>query len=176
MDSFLFSLSTRILADESIPALRHAADLLRRDMRNGLTCTGAENAIRVLLTPALPKETYKAHVTGDEITLRCGDDLGAVYALLSISERLLHVRPLGWWMGLKPERTETVSVPCEDWESPKYKVRFRCWFVNDEVLFSGWHSEENARPKCGKGYVKPSCAAAATWSSRARTGALMAML
>ena len=32
MDSFLFSLSTRILADESIPALRHAADLLRRQM------------------------------------------------------------------------------------------------------------------------------------------------
>ena len=152
MDSFLFSLSTRILADESVPAVRHAVDILRRDMRECLTRPGENNTIRVLLDPTLTEETFKAQVTKDEITLRCGDDLGAAYALLSISERLLHVKPLGWWMGLKPEKRESVSVPCEGWESPEYRVRFRCWFVNDEVLFSGWHSEENARAEVwGKG-------------------------
>ena len=145
MDTFLFSLSTRILADESIPAVRHAMDILRRDIRECLTCSGEENIIRVLIDPALLEETFKAQVTPDEIILRCGDDLGAAYALLSVSERLLDVKPLGWWMGLKPEKVDSVSVPCEGWESPEYKVRFRCFFVNDEVLFSGWHSEENAR-------------------------------
>ena len=145
MNSFILSRATHLFADESIPAVRHAADLLRRDLRACLTGTGPESGIRVLIDPALPAETYRAQVTEKEITLRCGDDLGAAYALLSVSERCLGIRPLGWWMGLTPAKTDTVSVPCEGWESPEYRVRFRCWFVNDEVLFSGWHSEENAR-------------------------------
>ncbi|MBR0407986.1 MAG: glycosyl hydrolase 115 family protein [Clostridia bacterium] len=145
MDSFTLSLSTRIIADESIPALRHAVGILRRDMRECLLKSGPENAVRVSIDPALPAETYQARVTENEIILACGDDLGAAYALLSLSERCLGVRPLGWWMGLKPEKKDAVSVPCQSWESPAYRVRFRCFFVNDEVLFSGWHSEENAR-------------------------------
>ena len=145
MAAFVLSLSTRVQADESIPAIRHAVDILRRDMRASLLTGGPENGILVSLDSSLPEETFHAQVTPEEIILRCGDDLGAVYALLSISERLLRVRPLGWWMGLQPEKMNAVSVPCQTWESPKYKVRFRGWFVNDEVLFSGWHSEENAR-------------------------------
>ncbi len=145
MPDFILSLSTKILADESVPALRHAADVLRRDMRACLTARGPENTIRVLLDPALAPETYQASVSPDEISFTCGDDLGAVYALLSISARYLDVKPLGWWMGVQPEKRDAVPVPCVPWESPVYRVRFRCWFVNDEVLFSGWHSEENAR-------------------------------
>ena len=145
MDSFILSLSTRILADESIPAVRHAVRILSRDLRECLLQSGPENAVRVLIDPALPEETYQVRVTENEITLTCGDDLGAVFALLSVSERLLRVRPLGWWLGLRPEKRDAVSVPPQSWESPAYRVRFRCFFVNDEVLFSGWHSEENAR-------------------------------
>ena len=145
MAAFMLSLSTRVLADESLSAVRHAADILRRDMRAALTEEGPENVIRLVIDPALPAEAYVAQAAAEEITLRCGDDLGAAYALLSVSERLLGVQPLGWWMGLAPKRLGSVSVPCQSWESPRYRVRFRGWFVNDEVLFSGWHSEENAR-------------------------------
>ena len=145
MSDFILSLSTVIIADESNPVLRHGADILRRDMQAGLKGRGPENAIRVLLDDALAPETYKAEAVETEITLRCGDDLGAMYALLSVSEKFLNVKPLDWWMGLKPQTFDTVAVPSQKWESPEYKVRFRGWFVNDEVLFSGWHSEENAR-------------------------------
>ena len=145
MGAFILSRSTRIIADETQSALRHGADILRRDIRECLTESGPENQIRVILTGALPPEAYQAAVQEDEIILRCGDDLGAMYAMLSVSERFLHVKPLGWWMGLRPEKQGTASVPIQAWESPQYRVRYRCWFVNDEVLFSGWHSEENAR-------------------------------
>ncbi|MBQ6257930.1 MAG: hypothetical protein IJJ60_15160, partial [Clostridia bacterium] len=113
MASFILSLSTHVLADESLPAVRHGLDILRRDMRAALTEGGPENVIRLSIDPALPAEAYSAHVTPEEITLRCGDDLGAAYALLSVSERLLEVKPLGWWMGLSPKRLGTVSVPCQ---------------------------------------------------------------
>ena len=145
MADFILSLSTRIEADEQVYAIRTAADILRRDMRDILTGCGEENVIRVILDESVEKERFCAEVEPKAITLRCGDDLGAVYALLSISERYLGVKPLGWWMGLNSKKVDRAAVPCQPWASPQYKVRFRCWFVNDEVLFSGWHSEENAR-------------------------------
>ena len=144
MSYFVVSRSTRIAADETNATLRHGVDILRRDMNDILTGTGPENDIRLVIDAALPPESFIAEVSENDLLLRCGDDLGGMYALLSVSERL-GVKPLGWWMGLKPEKKSTVEIPCQGWGSPEYKVRFRGWFINDEVLFSGWHSEENAR-------------------------------
>lgn len=146
MQDFILSLSTVIEADESVPAIRSAAEILRRDLRDTLTGHGPANTIRVVLDPALGEEQYAAHVEERELRLRCGNDLGAVYALLSISEKWLEILPLAWWMGLSPRRMDTASVPAGTaWQSPAYAVRYRCWFINDEVLLTGWHIEEGKR-------------------------------
>ena len=139
------SLSTRIDAPLTCKPIEHAVHILQRDMRETLTEHGQENVIRVVLSPSLPAERYVISVDENEALLTCGDDLGAVYALLSVSERCLGIPPLGWWLGKVPERRGAVSVPCQSWRSPEYKVRYRCWFANDEVLFTGWHIEEAAR-------------------------------
>lgn len=145
MAEFVLSLSTRIQADESIPAIENAVKILRRDMRQGLKAEGPENVIRVALDESLGAEHYTAQVRENGITLNCGDDLGAVYALLSVSERLLDVGPFDWWMGFAPRQFDTVAVSCQDWQSPRPAVRWRGWFANDEVLFTGWHLEEAQR-------------------------------
>ena len=150
MADFILSLSTVIEADESLRPIWHAAEILRRDMREGLRGHGPENVIRVALDASVGAEKYKAQVGENEILFTCGDDLGAVYALLSLSERALKVRPLGWWMGLRPQTFDTVALPCQSWQSPEYKVRFRSWFINDEILFTGWHLEENQRAEVWK--------------------------
>ena len=59
MDSFILSLSTRILADESILPIRHAAEILKRDMRQVLTSRGPENQIRVVLDGSFPRKPIK---------------------------------------------------------------------------------------------------------------------
>ena len=99
MQDFILSLSTVIEADESIPAIHSAADILRRDLRDTLTGHGPANTIRVVLDPALDEEQYTAHVEEHELRLRCGNDLGAVYALLSISDKWLSAahRLAGIW-------------------------------------------------------------------------------
>ena len=145
MSDFVFSLSTVLLADETLPAIRSAVEILKRDMRDTLTETGEQNVIRVVLDASVEEERYRAEVSPREITLTCGDDLGAVYALLSLSERALGIHPLDWWMGVKPKKRGAVSIACTSWQSPAYAVRFRCWFANDEVLFTGWHQEEAQR-------------------------------
>ena len=147
---FILSLATKIQADETVPAVHYASEVLRRDLRDGLTGRGPENRIRVVPDPHLQPEVYQAEVTEQEVLIRCGDDLGAVYGLFSVSEKYLHVKPLGWWMGLKPEVTDTVRIPRGTWASPAYAVRYRCWFVNDEVLLTGWHMEESQRAEVWK--------------------------
>ena len=152
--SFLLSPATVICADESFPSIRHAADILRRDMRDVLTGSGTDlprNRIQVCFDASLPKEAYAAAISDDEILLRCGDDLGAVYALLSVSERCLGVQPLAWWNRLKPPAPSPfLSLQPVSWSSPKWSVRYRCWFVNDEVLFTLWHTEEAQRAQVWK--------------------------
>ncbi len=145
MADFVLNLSTRIAADEERKPLFHAAEVLRRDIRETLTGRGPENVIRVALDPTLGEEAYRAEVREEEIRLCCGDELGAVYGLLSVSEKFLGVKPLGWWMGLNPEKREKVLIPAQTWQSRAHRVRFRSWFINDEVLFTGWHLEENQR-------------------------------
>ncbi len=150
MDPFLLSLSTSILADENVPAVRSGVEILKRDMREILTGQGEKNVIRVVMDPSLEKESFRADVMPQEITLTCGDDLGAMYALLSVSERALGIRPLDWWMGILPKARQSVQVPCMTWKSPRYAVRFRGWFANDEVLFTLWHQEEAQRARVWK--------------------------
>ena len=138
MDGFIFSLNTRIEADRTISAIDNAYRILKRDMAETLTGGGPENVIRVILVSDLTEERYRAEVTADEITLICGGIPGAVYALLSVSEKCLGIKPLGWWNALKPAKTEYRLVRLQEWESPSYAVRYRCWFINDEVLLDGW--------------------------------------
>lgn len=138
MSVFILSGATRIEADESLAPIRNAAGILRRDMEALLTEAAEENVIRVFQDASLPPESFRAEVTAHEIILRCGDDLGAVYALLSVSERGLNVAPLGWWNDQRPPRRPYAEIPCGSYASPEYAVRFRCWFINDEVLLDGW--------------------------------------
>ncbi len=150
MRDFLFSLKTKIIADENSAPLRNAVSILKRDMEAVLSGEGKENEIRVILSSEIAKETYRAKVTPDAVQLICGDDLGGVFALLSVSERFLGIRPFDWWMDRMPEYLGIVRIPVQHWESPAYRVRFRSWFINDEVLFTGWHAEESQRAEVWK--------------------------
>jgi len=145
MSDFILSLSTHLVISMNDSPVEQAVHILRRDIRETLTGNGPENDIRMMPDSSLGEEHYTVLVKEREILLRYGDPLGAVYGLLSISQRCLDVQPLDWWMQKKPVQKETVSVPCGEWESPAYAVRWRGWFVNDEILFTGWHIEESAR-------------------------------
>ncbi|KYG26581.1 glycosyl hydrolase 115 family protein [Alkalihalobacillus trypoxylicola] len=69
------------------------------------------------------------------------NDLGFVYGLLHISKTYLEVDPLWFWADLEPIAKESAIVKLESYQSPKYEVRYRGWFVNDEVCLLGWKEE-----------------------------------
>lgn len=119
--------------------VRRAADALMRDIRK--TCApGAAQGTAIRLDKAeCPPEQYTLALTGDEILLRAGDDLGFVYGLYRISRELLGVDPFWFWNDQPFTRAEGRSIP-ENWRaaSKPCAVRFRGWFINDEVLLNDW--------------------------------------
>jgi len=66
------------------------------------------------------------------------DDLGLIYGLLHLSEHVLGVDPFWFWCNQEPAPRSEIRIMCRDYVSPTARVRFRGWFVNDEVCLIGW--------------------------------------
>ncbi|MGO4108513.1 glycosyl hydrolase 115 family protein [Paenibacillus sp. YAF4_2] len=69
------------------------------------------------------------------------DELGVIYGLLHYSHTVLGVDPFWFWAELPPARRDAIEVPAVPYESVKPKVRYRGWFVNDEVCLIGWKEQ-----------------------------------
>ncbi|HIX15141.1 MAG TPA: glycosyl hydrolase 115 family protein [Candidatus Hungatella pullicola] len=141
---FILNLNTKIQNPYSTPAVNTAVSILERDIKKTLdTIADAENTILLCRNESLCPETYEIHVVNDyQLLIKAGDDLGFVYALLSISEKYLGIRPFWFWLDQKIEKIGSVEIPCEMFCSPIPAVRFRGWFLNDEVLLIHWNNGE----------------------------------
>ena len=72
------------------------------------------------------------------LTVAGKDDLGLIYGLLHLSELALGVDPFWFWTDREPVSREKVTIVAQDYLSPTAQVRYRGWFVNDEVCLIGW--------------------------------------
>lgn len=134
MNSFALSLATQVKADTRAAPVVRAMQMLRRDMERTLSEHGEQNEIRLRRNPQLGEEAWKISVTERKIVIHYGGELGAVYALLRISNKALSVLPFWFWMDQPMERQPIVYVKSGDVESEPAAVCYRGWFINDEVL------------------------------------------
>ena len=137
--SFILSLSTQVKVNETCPPLKKALGILRRDMNAVLTGCGRENRIILSQDDALPPQRWQMTVADDALTIRHADALGGVYALLHISEHALGVKPLWFWNDQPLPKTAQAEIPCGEHVSPDFAVKYRGWFINDEVLLDAWY-------------------------------------
>ncbi|GAE31197.1 glycosyl hydrolase 115 family protein [Alkalihalobacillus hemicellulosilyticus] len=84
------------------------------------------------------EEAYIITVKEDGLRIIGSDDLGLIYGLLHISKTYLGIDPFWYWIDQRIKKRESVHIPLGEIRSPKRKVRFRGWFVNDEVCLIGW--------------------------------------
>ncbi|MBB3108109.1 hypothetical protein FHS18_000137 [Paenibacillus phyllosphaerae] len=66
------------------------------------------------------------------------DELGIVYAVLEFTRTYLGIQPFWFWMDQSIEPRSKIVIPCHNVDSSEAKVRYRGWFVNDEVCLIGW--------------------------------------
>lgn len=130
--------NTGIADDISSIPINTAADILRRDLDKTLTGTEPGGTVRLASLP-LPPEMFELSVREDTLTVSAGSGMGFVYGLLEISRRFLGVKDLWFWMDQTFNPVETIEIP----EGFRYvsrpsAVRYRGWFINDEVLLNAW--------------------------------------
>lgn len=144
--AFTLNLNTKIQIPYPSTAIDHAVSILKRDMKKTLSAIlEAENTIILHKKESLAPESYEICVENEhQLFLYAKDDLGFVYGLLSISKTYLKIQPFWFWMDQKIAMIQAVDIPCQTYSSPIPSVRFRGWFLNDEVLFLHWNNGEDA--------------------------------
>ncbi|SFM11628.1 Glycosyl hydrolase family 115 [Gracilibacillus orientalis] len=102
-----------------------------------------DNQIRLIEDNLLGEEEYRIDVLSkDMMEVRASDDLGFIYALLFISSDFLNIKPFWFWMDQKIKQTDKIEVPIQSYQSGEKIVKYRGWFINDEVLID-YVSQQN---------------------------------
>ena len=131
--------NTRIIAEHPSGPVRHGMDILRRDLDTVCLPTARPGG-QIRLVPAdLPPESWQLTAAGDTLTVTAGNDRGFLYGLLAISRELLGVEDFWFWND--QHFTPQESIPVAGGyarQSRPAAVRWRGWFLNDEVLLSAW--------------------------------------
>lgn len=139
MNPFQLNRNTTLLSDAvTEKAVELACERFRRDMEKTLTDT-VENRNRIILCKKdLKPEQYELEVTEQEIMIYGVDARSFIYALNYLSENYLGVLPFWFWNDQKMEVKSYVEIPCGTYRSEADRIRYRGWFINDEVLISHW--------------------------------------
>lgn len=144
--SFILDSNTELEYSEwkSRPVKR-AVQRFFRDMqmtlktRNAQDVPAPEHISRIHLKKAeLSEEMYRIQISERQITVEAGDELGIIYALIYLSRVYLGVQAFWFWNDQKFEKRDQVEIEPGRIESERKPVRFRGWFINDEVLLSKW--------------------------------------
>lgn len=145
MKSFTLTQSTEIILSKMeqhriTEPIKRAVERFRRDMDKVLIKD--ENRKKggklFLFRKDMTPEKYQIQVEEEAVIITAGDELGFVYALLFMSERYLGIRPFWFWNDQIIKRRRQIKIPVGSQASPEYRVRYRGWFINDEVLISNW--------------------------------------
>ena len=109
-----------------------------------LVANMSTNDIELLLPEARTLNGYESHrvyadAANRRIVMQGADMRGTIYAIYTLSEKILGVPPLWYWCDWKPEQKSQIELAEDlDYYQPSPTVRYRAWFPNDEDLFVPW--------------------------------------
>ncbi len=161
----VLDLNSEIIHGSVSRAVKNAADILRRDIKKVFS-EGSGNGVGIRLCEAcgMGKEEFMIDVSGD-ISVYASGELGFVYGLLYISEKFLGIKPFWFWLDQQIAKKDRIEIEYGVYKSEKPAVKYRGWFINDEVLIMKWNvngdSEEpwrmvfEALLRCGGNMVIP---------------------
>jgi hypothetical protein len=145
------------LPENSTGPVRHAVDMIMRDHKKvfgkmpNLISSNTETANIVVRyasnhdeCPGRPEAFgYRFIEDNGELSFHIVgyDDLGIIYGLLHYSHQYLGVDPFWFWADLPIKQRSVIHIPAVIFNSPEKKVKYRGWFVNDEVCLIGWKED-----------------------------------
>lgn len=143
MDEFLLNKGTRIRTEDgTYKGIVSAINILKRDLQKVFATSAIDikNEIKVHIDKNLKSapETFRIEVLSSEtLVISSLDELGAIYGLLYISSQYLNVDPFWFFCDKEPELLEQVFINEKVYCSNPFYIKYRGWFINDEVLLLG---------------------------------------
>lgn len=145
MVSFILNLATVIINTDfpEEPVLR-AVKRFRRDMEMALRPLGkmergSYGMIR-LSRRKLPDDDFRICISErDELVIEAGNNLGIIYGFCYLSRKYLGILPFWFWNDQVIEKKQAVCVTDSIYISEPFPVKYRGWFINDEVLLDHWN-------------------------------------
>ena len=162
--AFVFTRATAVHAAWGGEPVRRALARFARDLKMTLTGAAPGGTVELVQEQSLPPEQFTVTAQSDAaLRVAAADELGAVYALLYLSRTALGVQPFWFWNEQVFPKKESAPLPFVQYQSRPAAVRWRGWFLNDEVLLRAWADEENhgwemaleALLRCGGNLVIP---------------------
>lgn len=136
--------NTNVICEVSSPAIKKAVSSLKRDLKKA--CKNICNpGISIYLEQReMEAEAFLLKAENGSFILQSGDELGFIYGIYEISRRFLGIQNFWFWNDQQIEKQEFYTVE-EDfqYQSLPWKVRYRGWFVNDEVLIHNWNLDRS---------------------------------
>ncbi|SNZ15923.1 Glycosyl hydrolase family 115 [Terribacillus aidingensis] len=167
MNNFYLNRGTKINSDLASKPILNGINILKRDMAKKFNETEAvENKIDLVCDSDLDQEEYRIVFSApDTMEIRASDDLGFIYALLFLSNEFLKINSFWFWMDQETESVDYIEIPMRTYTSSKKAVKYRGWFINDEVLIDYmceknqslelWDMAFEALLRCGGNMVIP---------------------
>lgn len=137
----MFKINRNLQITEQIysKAVTHAIENLRRDIEKTCTMTDEAGCELILERAELEAEQFHLICAGNAMILGASDELGFVYGIYHISRQILGIENFWFWNDQVIQQQASISVPENyAYESKPHAVRYRGWFVNDEVLIHTW--------------------------------------
>lgn len=135
-----------VISGVSNETVEKAKEILQRDMGKCLYIKtksekGKVSCIKLNLSQMneLEEEHFKIWFPSEEeLLVEAKDSLGIMYGALYISEHFMGVPPFWFFSSYNRKKTEEIVIPEMEYRGNDYIVRYRGWFVNDEVLIADW--------------------------------------
>lgn len=143
MNGFILNGCARIETEWESEPVRRAIDRFYRDMGMVLTPleNGSKDAAGVIILQKVRMEEEQFLILVREqnrLVIEAADELGLIYALCHVSRQYLGILPFWFWNDQKFEKRNEIIIPFSDIGSSPKPVKYRGWFINDEVLISHW--------------------------------------
>ena len=125
-----------------------ATELLLRDIKQILMKEETTNQIQLKVLPTLSKEKdfFEIKEVSDTVLEIIGTNSRAVmYGVLAISREFLGVDDNWYFLDTRPIKKETVLFDEKKIKQPLYQVKYRGWFINDEVMISEWKDHNSSQ-------------------------------
>lgn len=149
MEGFLLNKGTLIqVAHSKDASVLYIADILKRDINKVFDKSWIEEQtiIDVIIEEGnhMVPETFRIEVLAyDNLRIISPDQLGAIYGLLHISKVYLKIDPFWFFTDQNIESLEKVFIKEKEYGSTPFYIKYRGWFINDEVLLLGWDDKQS---------------------------------